>query len=300
MNESIDFGHCGMVAIVGRPNVGKSTLLNHLIRQKISITTRKPQTTRHQVLGISTQGLNQIIYVDTPGLQVKPKQGLNRHMNKAVTTAVSGVELILFVVEALQWRDTDAHVLQLLRDSGVPVILIVNKIDRVTDKSRLLPYISERSQEMAFQAIIPLCAMNNEDTDRLEAELIPLLPVGPLYFPEDQVTDRSSRFMAAELIREKLMRTLGDELPYSLGVSIEDFKEDGDMMAINAIIWVERVGQKNIVIGKKGANLKKIGEQARADMEDLFGQKVFLQTWVKVRDKWTENERALHQMGYDT
>ncbi len=294
----IHAGHCGFVAIVGRPNVGKSTLLNHLIGQKISITSRKPQTTRHHILGVDTQGPDQIVYVDTPGLQDAPRQALNRYMNREVTAHLGDVDLILFVVEALRWNDADQNVLELLRGQKRPVILIVNKVDRLAHKEELLEYLGQRRGDMDYNAIIPMSARSKEDVAALRELLLPALPQAPHCFDADQLTDRNERFLAAELVREKLMRLLGDELPYSTAVTIDDFTEADKTLHIHATIWVEREGQKAIVIGKQGKMLKKIGTQARKDMQALFSNRVNLQTWVKVKDKWSENARALQQFGY--
>lgn len=297
MSEPLQ-GRCGFVAIVGRPNVGKSTLLNHLIGQKISITSRKPQTTRQHILGVDTQGRDQIVYVDTPGLQHAPKRALNRYMNREVSAHLGDVDIILFLVEALRWTDADRNVLELLRSQQRPVILIVNKVDRLARKEDLLEYLDQRRADRDYHAIVPMSARNREDVAALRKLLLPGLPLAAHCFDADQLTDRNQRFLAAELVREKLMRLLGDELPYSTVVTVEDFTEDGGTLHIHATIWVERDGQKAIVIGKQGQMLKKIGTQARKDMQDLFGHKVNLQTWVKVRDKWSENARALQQFGY--
>lgn len=291
-------GRCGFVAIVGRPNVGKSTLLNHLIGQKISITSRKPQTTRHHILGVDTQGPDQIIYVDTPGLQDAPQRALNRYMNREVSACLGDVDIILFVVEASRWNDADHNVLDLLRRQKRPVVLVINKVDRLTNKQELLEYLGQRREDMDYHSIIPLSARSREDVTALRELLLPELPQAPHCFDADQLTDRNQRFLAAELVREKLMRLLGDELPYSTAVTIDDFSDNGKILHIHATIWVERPGQKAIVIGKQGQMLKKIGMQARQDMQELFAHKVNLQTWVKVKDKWSENARALQQFGY--
>lgn len=288
---------CGAVAIIGRPNVGKSTYLNYSVGQKISITSRKPQTTRHQILGIKTLGEGQIVYVDTPGLQLNPDRALNRGMNKAVLRAVAEVNVIIFMIEAGKWTAADDHVLNLIRQSEVKIILVINKIDKLKNRSELLPFIEKVSTLYDFIEIIPVVARTGENIPVVEEAIIKLLPESEYWFPGDQVTDRSVRFLAAEMIREKLTRTLGDELPYRLNVSIDQFKEDNAMVHILATIWVERQGQKKIVIGKKGAGLKAIGEQARLDMEKMLNKKVFLETWVKVRDKWSDDIRALTQFG---
>jgi GTP-binding protein Era len=291
---------CGMVAIIGRPNVGKSTYLNHSLGQKISITSRKPQTTRHQILGIKTQDNAQIVYVDTPGLQTNPDSALNKGMNKEVIRAASEVEVILFLVEAGKWTEADQNVLELIKRSQLKTILVINKIDKVADKSQLLPFIAKIADQMDFVEIIPVVARLGKNIDTVETAIIKLLPESAAFFPEDQITDRSVRFLAAELIREKLTRKLGDELPYRLSVTIEQYKEEEGLVSIYATIWVEREGQKRIVIGKKGAVLKSVGEDARLEIEKMIEQKVFLQTWVKVKEKWSDNAKALQQFGLNS
>lgn len=291
---------CGMVAIIGRPNVGKSTYLNYSLGQKISITSRKPQTTRHQILGIKTLDNAQIVYVDTPGLQTNPDRALNRGMNKEVIRAASEVEVILFLVEAGKWTEADQNVLELIKRSQLKTILVINKIDKLADKSQLLPFIDKIAGQMDFVEIIPVVARLGENIDSVETAIIKLLPESEAFFPVDQITDRSVRFLAAELIREKLTRKLGDELPYRLSVTIEQFKEEERLVSIYATIWVEREGQKRIVIGKKGAVLKSVGEDARLEIEKMIDQKVFLQTWVKVKEKWSDNAKALQQFGLNS
>jgi len=288
----------GFVAIVGRPNVGKSTLMNRILGQKISITSRKPQTTRHRILGIKTEEQSQAIYVDTPGLHLNAKKAMNRYMNKAVTTTLDDVDLILFVIEAGQWTDEDDNVLQRLKNVNVPVMLVVNKIDQLDDKEVLLPLMKSLAGKMSFVEIVPLSAQSGSNVEELERTVVRYLPEAAPMFPEDQITDRSERFLAAEMVREKLMRELGQELPYAVTVEIEQFKEEEGLLRIGALIWVERDSQKRIVIGKKGEQLKEIGRQARIDMERLFGEKVFLQLWVKVKEGWSDNERLLNTLGY--
>lgn len=289
---------CGYVAIVGRPNVGKSTLLNRILGQKISITSRKPQTTRHRILGIKTTAAAQAIYIDTPGLHRGVRQAINRVMNRAAAAAIADVDVVLFVTECLKWQDGDEHVLGLLQEVRKPVILVLNKIDRVKDKAQLLPYIARLRERREFAAIVPVCATRGTQTEALEEEVCRRLPESPPLFPEEQVTDRSERFLAAELVREKLTRLLGDELPYAVTVEIEQFKESPELTSIAAVIWVERDAQKAIVIGRQGHMLKQIGTQAREEMERLFGVKVYLQLWVKVKEKWSDDERALRSLGY--
>ena len=291
--------HCGHVAIVGRPNVGKSTLLNHILGQKISITSRRPQTTRHAILGIKTEHDTQAVYVDTPGLHRGGKRAMNRYMNRAAKGALSDVDVVVFLVEAMRWTAEDEHVCEILKTVRVPVILAVNKVDKISDKTALLPFLQTLSGKMDFAHIIPLAARSGHSVAILEEKVRSLLPPGEAFYPEDQVTDRSERFLAAELIREKLMQSLGQELPYAATVQIEKFSRQDAVLHIDAIIWVERSGQKTIVIGEGGKRLKEIGRQARLDMERQFEGKVFLQMWVKVKEDWSDNERALVDFGYE-
>ncbi|WJW76142.1 GTPase Era [Thiohalobacter sp. IOR34] len=291
--------HCGYVALVGRPNVGKSTLLNRILGQKISITSRKPQTTRHRILGIKTGDDWQVVYVDTPGLHRKAKRALNRALNRAASDALFDVDLVVFLVEAGAWTEEDEMVLAKLRRLEVPVILAVNKVDRLRDKTRLLPYLQEVSQRYPFAAVVPLSAARGDNVDALEDEVRQRLPQSGPFFPEDQLTDRSERFLAAELVREKLFRKLGQELPYGLTVAIEQFREEGELLRIHALIWVERPSHKSIVIGRQGRLLKEVGREARLDMQRLFGRKVFLELWVKVKEGWADDERALRSLGIE-
>ena len=291
--------YCGFVAIVGRPNVGKSTLLNQILGQKVSITSRKPQTTRHRILGIDTQEAYQTIYVDTPGLHQEEKRAINRLMNRAATSSLGDVEMVVFVVDGTRWTDDDEHVLIKLRHVKCPVVLAINKIDLIDDKELLLPHIQMLAQKMNFAAVLPLSAEKGTNVDKIRDMARELLPEGEHYFPDDYITDRSSRFMASEIIREKLMRFMGEELPYSVTVEIERFKVEQDgLFHINALILVERDGQKKMVIGNKGEKLKTIGTEARIDMERLFGTRVFLELWVKVKAGWADDERALRSLGY--
>lgn len=291
--------HCGFVAIVGRPNVGKSTLLNQLLGQKVSITSRKPQTTRHRIMGIHTEDEYQIIYVDTPGLHIEEKRAINRLMNRAASSSIGDVELVIFVVEGTNWTDDDEMVLNKLKSPRCPVILAINKIDNVTDKTVLLPHIGFVSQKMNFLDVVPISAEKGKGVDTIAKIVKQHIPEADHHFPEDYITDRSQRFMASEIIREKLMRFLGDELPYSVTVEIEQFKvmEKGGFH-INGLILVEREGQKKMVIGNKGSKLKTIGTEARIDMERLFDTKVHLELWVKVKAGWADDERALRSLGY--
>lgn len=289
----------GFVAIVGRPNVGKSTLMNHILGQKLSITSRKPQTTRHQILGIKTEDDKQIVFVDTPGIHKINDKAINRYMNRAATTAVKDVDLIVMMVDRTRWTDEDEMVLQTIKQQRAPVILVVNKIDFIKEKDTLLPYLQELSDKHNFDQIIPLSAKTGSNLERLEQIIESYLPESPYFYPEDQITDRSSRFLAAELVREKIMRQLGDELPYAMTVEIEEFSHDGRLIEISALILVERGSQKRIVIGEKGSRLKQIGQEARKDMEQLFDCKVMLNLWVKVKSNWSDDERALRSLGYD-
>lgn len=287
------------VAIVGRPNVGKSTLLNRILGQKISITSSKPQTTRHRILGIETEGERQIVYVDTPGLHKDEKRAINRLMNRAASSSLSGVEVILFVVEAGKWSSDDDMVLTKLKKMSSPVILVVNKIDQFKDKTELLPYLQKLSEKHMFAEIIPLSAETGAQVEALRTLVHSYAKPGVHHFPEDYVTDRSLRFMTAEIIREKLMRFTGDELPYSTTVEIEQFKTaESGTIHIHALILVERDGQKRMVIGAGGSKLKTIGTEARRDIEPLVGGKVHLQLWVKVKSGWADDERALRSLGY--
>jgi GTP-binding protein Era len=286
------------VALVGRPNVGKSTLMNHLLGQKLSITSRKPQTTRHRLLGIKTTEHAQIIYVDTPGIHQHGKRAMNRYMNRTASSVIEDVHVVVFLVEALKWTEEDEMVLNVLKAASVPVILAVNKVDRIKQKEELLPFLQQLNQKMDFIEVVPISALGGSNLTQLEEAIVKHLDISAPYYPEDQLTDRSSRFMAAEIIREKLMRSLGQELPYATTVEIEKFEEQGNLYRINALIWVERENQKAIVIGNKGERLKKIGQQARLDMQKLFDHKVHLELWVKVKEGWSDDERALSSLGY--
>jgi GTP-binding protein Era len=289
---------CGYIAIVGRPNVGKSTLLNHILGQKLSITSRKPQTTRHNLLGIKNYNNTQFLFVDTPGLHKDQKKALNRYMNHSVTTAIKDVDVIVFVVDKLQWLSEDELVAQRISNSNVPVILALNKVDQIENKEKLLPHLQYLTDMLKVQDIVPISALQNQNLDRLLDVIRLYLPENDHFYPEDQLTDKSSRFLAAELIREKITRQLGDELPYQMTVEIETFKETEKIIHIDALILVEREGQKRILIGDKGARIKQIGQQAREDMESLFDMKVMLKTWVKVKSGWSDDERALRSLGY--
>lgn len=291
--------HAGLIAIVGRPNVGKSTLLNALLGQKISITSRKPQTTRHRILGILTQENRQAVLVDTPGLHSEEKRAINRLMNRAATSSIAEVELIVFLVEGTHWTSDDELVLNKIKKSGSPCILVVNKIDNITDKDSLLPHLQKLGEMHKFAEIVPISASKGHGVETISKLCLESLPESDFWFPEDHITDRSSRFMASEIIREKLIRFTGDELPYSTTVEIEQFKMDEKgVIHINALVLVERDSQKRMVIGNKGERMKTIGQEARRDMENLFDSKVFLETWVKVKSGWADDERALRSLGY--
>jgi GTP-binding protein Era len=297
--SSADTKRCGYIAIVGRPNVGKSTLLNHILGQKISITSRKPQTTRHQVLGIKTEGSSQLIFVDTPGLHKDASKAINRYMNRAASSAIKDVDLVVFVVDRTAWTEEDEMVLQQIQQAGSPAMLVVNKVDLLADKSELLPHLQTLAEKADFAAILPVSALQKHNVAALEQEILKFMPESDYFFPEDQITDRSQRFLAAEIVREKIMRQLGEELPYAMAVEIEEFAMDGEVLHISAVIFVERKGQKKILIGEKGARLRSIGTDARHDMELLFDNKVMLRLWVKVKSGWSDDERALRSLGYD-
>ncbi|GAA0820585.1 GTPase Era [Colwellia asteriadis] len=289
----------GLIAIVGRPNVGKSTLLNALLGQKISITSRKPQTTRHRILGILTEENKQAVLVDTPGLHSEEKRAINRLMNRAASSSIAEVELIVFLVEGTHWTTDDELVLSKVKQSGAPCILVVNKTDNISDKDDLLPHLQTLGGLHDFTDIVPISASKGQGVDTIRKLCLNALPESAFWFSEDQITDRSSRFMASEIIREKLIRFTGDELPYSTTVEIEQFKMDAKgVIHINALVLVERDSQKRMVIGNKGERLKTIGQEARRDMEELFESRVFLETWVKVKSGWADDERALRSLGY--
>jgi GTP-binding protein Era len=291
--------NCGFVALIGRPNVGKSTLMNHLLKQKISITSRKPQTTRHRILGINTTEAGQAIYMDTPGMHNSEKRALNRYLNRTAETTLLGVDVIVWLIDGLSWHEYDEVIFKKLEQAGLPVILAVNKVDKVKDKDAILAFFAEAQHRFPFEHLVPISALKRTNLDQLEGLIMKLLPENDLIYPEDQITDRPERFLAAEIIREKLTRRLGDELPYALTVEMERYEELPTITKIYAIIWVERLTQKNIVIGKEGDMLKKVGTDARFDIERLIGQKVYLQLWVKVKKNWSDNERAMQSLGFN-
>lgn len=290
---------CGYVALVGRPNVGKSTLMNRVLGQKLSIVTAKPQTTRQRIAGIKTSSRGQIVYIDTPGIHLAAKRALNRYMNRIARASFQDVDLILFLIEADRWTKQDEHVARVLSDAEVPVVLVVNKIDQISDKSRLLHFLRDEVKTDRFNEVFMISAKSGDGVDRLEKKVLLSLPFSRPFYDEDMFTDRSERFLAAELVREQLMLRLHQELPYALTVEIEQFKRERNLVRIGAIIWVERDGQKQIVIGKGGNVLKKVGTQARLALQELLDEKVFLQLFVKVSRDWSDNERALKQFGYD-
>lgn len=296
---SADNFQCGYVALVGKPNVGKSTLLNRLVGQKISITSRRPQTTRHRILGIRTVEQSQVIFVDTPGLHAREPRAMNRYLNRAAADSLADVDVVVMVIDGMHWTEDDDWVLQKLRALSCPVIAVINKVDRIADKSSLLPFLQQLATRHDFADIIPLSARTGAQLTQLEVAVLKYLPQAPPLYDEDQVTDRSQRFLAAELVREKLFRKLGEEIPYGLTVEIESFRDKGGVLHIHALIWVEKTSHKPIVIGNKGLLLKEVGREAREDMQEAFDQKVFLQLWVKVKEGWADDDRALQSLGYD-
>lgn len=289
---------CGTVAVIGRPNVGKSTLINRLVGYRISIVSPRPQTTRHRILGIATIAGGQIVYVDTPGLHAAGKRAMNRYMNKTATGALEGVDAGVLVIEAGQWREEDERAYAALHDSGVPRVLVINKVDRIKDKGSLLPFIADVAKGHDFAEVFPVSAQKGVGVEDLQRALLAMMPEGEPTYGEDEVTDRSERFLVAELIREQLMRQLGDELPYVTTVEIEQFKEDGRLLRISAVVWVEREGQKAIVVGAGGAQMRAIGQSARMAIEQLLDRKVFLELWCKVRENWSDDEAQLRRFGY--
>lgn len=290
---------CGFIAIVGRPNVGKSTLLNHLVKQKVSITSRKPQTTRQNVLGIKTEDNAQMVFVDTPGMHLGQKKAINRFMNRAASSALRGVDVIVFVVDKDNWTEEDDAVVDQLSDESIPLIVAVNKLDQMASKESILPQLEILQSKLPKAQIVPISALKSQNLDRFESLILELLPRANFFFPEDQVTDRTMRFMAAEAIREKITRQMGAELPYQIAVEIEEFDEQPNLITIGALILTEREGQKRMLIGDKGEKIKNIGMQARKDMENLFDSKVMLNIWVKVKSGWSDSERALKSLGFD-
>ena len=290
--------HTGYIAIIGRPNVGKSTLLNHLVGQNVSITSKKAQTTRHRINGILTDEQSQFIFVDTPGFQTQHMNRLNSVMNRAVTQSVHDVDVVVFVIEAICFGERDAQILKLL-PVDKPVILVINKVDRLADKSKLLPFLAKLSKEFAFSAMVPISAEHGTQLPELICTIRPYLPESPFLFREDEITDRSERFIAAELVREKLFRLMWDEIPYSVSVAIDQFTVESGLRRIHVSIIVDRANQKAMIIGKNGEELKAVATRARKDMEKLFGSKVYLKVWVKVKRGWADDLRALKTLGYE-
>lgn len=294
-NDDFRFGY---VSIIGRPNVGKSTLLNRILGQKVSIVTAKPQTTRQRIAGIKTTSQGQVVYVDTPGIHHSARRALNRYMNRVAQAAFKDVDLVLFLVEAGTWTRQDEFVARALGSVDVPVILVLNKVDLVPDKASLLKFIDQNFRDKNFDAVLMVSAKNGSGVEELEKQVLDRLPFSRPYYDEDQFTDRSERFLAAEMVREQLTLRLHQELPYALTVQIEEFKRKDGLLTVGAIIWVERESQKQITIGKKGAVLKQVGSGARAALEELLGEKVYLRLWVKVSKDWSDNEKLIERFGY--
>lgn len=289
---------CGYVAVIGKPNVGKSTLINRILGQKLNITSRKPQTTRFNLLGIKTENDVQAIYVDTPGLHKQQKKAINRLMNRSAESVVHDVDVLVFVVDKMQWNEADEHVLNRLQHVTCPVILVVNKVDQLENKNEVLPWLETLHQQKKFEHVLPISALHGHSVEILEELIAKLLPEGDHFYDEDQLTDKSERFLCGEIVREKLMRQLGHELPYATTVEVERFKEDEKIIHIDALILVERDTQKSIVIGKQGQKLKLIGSEARKDIERLLDKKVMLKLWVKVKQGWSDDDRALKSLGF--
>ena len=288
----------GYAAILGRPNVGKSTLVNRLLGQKLSITSRRPQTTRHRILGIKTSPTHQVVYVDTPGIHRGEGSALSRYMNRAAVGALDGGDVVVFMIEAGRWTAGDERVLRRLRETQFPVIVGINKVDRIPDKTKLLPFMAEVSQRTGFDELIPLSARRGTNTDILEMHIVDRLPPGELLYPSDWLSDRNERFLSAELIREQLTKRLNQELPYRLSVEIERFSDTVEPVGVAAIVWVERRSHKPIVVGREGATLKSVGTRARREIETMLGRRVRLDLWVKVKSGWSDDEQALNRMGY--
>ncbi|MBL4660280.1 MAG: GTPase Era [Alcanivoracaceae bacterium] len=289
---------CGYVAVIGRPNVGKSTLINKIVGEKVSIVTAKPQTTRHQILAIETSKKGQILFIDTPGMHVGHKKALNKYMNRAAALSVFNVDLILFLVESLKWTRDDEQALKALENAKAPVILVINKADLIKNKEKLLPYANSLCQQYNFKEIFYISATKGKGTGDLENKIYHYLPESENFFAEDQLTDKSTKYLISELIREQLMLRLHQELPYSLTVEVESYKDKGHIVHIHALIWVERETQKNMLIGKHGASLKHVGIEARKEIQNLVGKKVHLKLWAKVKSAWADNDRLLQQLGY--
>jgi GTP-binding protein Era len=289
--------HSGIVSIIGRPNVGKSSLINALVGRKVSIVSHKPQTTRHRIQGVVNRGDGQIVFVDTPGLHRRETRKLNQMMNEQAQASLYDIDVIVFVVEVNRWTDEDAAVLQRLEGLQVPIGLVVNKIDRIADKTALLPQLQKLTAMHPYAFVVPLSALKHNNVDALLGEIFQRLPEGPPLYPEDQIVGYDDAFLVSELIREKLTRNLHQELPYSLTVGIERYEREGNLDRIEAVIWVEREGQKKIVIGEEGITLKQVGTSARRELERLLNRKVFLKLWCRVRENWSDDLKALKQFG---
>ncbi len=296
--ERIGPTYCGFIAIVGRPNVGKSSLLNSILGKKVSITSFRPQTTRYQVLGIKTQENRQTVYVDTPGIHLGAKKALNRQMNKIAHQSLTDVNAIVFMIEALKWTDEDSFICKTIQDATCPIIIALNKIDLVREKDKLLAFMQHVAQELPQAQIVPMSVRKRLQVDEIEKCCNSYLPESPFYFPEDQSINHSEQFHISEIVREKLMRLLEKEIPYATSVQIETLEHKGHIIHVNALIWVEREGQKRVVIGENGSKLKEIGTQAREDLEKYYGKKVCLKLWVKVNESWSDNMHALHSLGF--
>lgn len=288
----------GYIAVIGKPNVGKSTFLNKVLGQKISITSKKPQTTRHQILGIKTVDNVQYLFIDTPGIHDKGQNSMSKYMNRAAKSTLNDVDIVLWLVEADYMTIEDEYVLSFLKTLDKPIILVVTKMDKLSDKKRLLPFIERMKDLLDFKAIVPISSQRTENLELVLSEIASELPEGPFYFEEGQITDKNTRFLITEIIREKIIRNTGQELPYATTVEIEDWQEKGTTQHISVLIWVERPGQKTIVIGKDGEKLKTIGTQARKEIEILLNEKVFLRLWIKVKENWSNDDRALRELGY--
>jgi len=296
--DTVGILHSGYAALVGRPNVGKSTLLNRLLGQKMAITSHKPQTTRHRILGVKTSEEGQVVYIDTPGIHRRGDKAMNRYLNRTAHTALQDVDLILFVCQALVWNKEDEKVLRAIAEAGVPCVAVVNKTDTVQPKEALLPFLAELSQRHDFKEVIPVSAKAGNNVDVLDSLVLKNMPEGWLIFPEDQVTDRSERFFAAELLREQLIRRYHKELPYAVTVEIEKFDEEPGRYVIGAVIWVERESQRRILLGRQGAAMKEAASAARRQMAAFFDTRVHLDVWIKVKKSWSSDEASLAKLGY--
>ena len=289
---------CGYAALIGRPNVGKSTLLNYLLGQKVSITSRKPQTTRHRLIGIKTDENTQVLYVDTPGIHDDQKKAINRYMNQTAVSVLRDVDVVVWMTDRASWNEDDEKARDAMRELGCPLIIAVNKIDLLAGQNVLVKKLTELAENFPDAEFVPISATTGENVSVLEGLVSAAMPPGRFLFPDDQITDRSVRFMVAETVREKIMRQLGEELPYAVTVQVDEFKDDGKTIHIDMTAYVERQGQKVILIGKSGQRLKRIGTDARTDIEVLLSRKVMLNLWVKVKSGWSDDERALRSLGY--